>query len=205
MTPSPQPLNAAPSGDSSPVDWAAAAVFVIVFGIAIAAIRQGFTAPASLYKHYKTERVATKNVIDTDHVIPALTELVVGVVQQAGALAGMVAIPISRNDIEQSLQWAGHLQQLEALSALYTDYARIDLLLGSAVRWARARAVMGGLAVIGILPVGAHFVLVQVQTPPWLWVLGLLLAVLTGLCGLVAWFVEMGRRNQLSRLFLKYE
>jgi hypothetical protein len=202
VTPSPQAL---PPTGVSPIDWGAAAVFLIGFGVVLAAIRQGFTAPASVYRHYKDDRLATKNAIDADHVIPALTELVVQVVEQAATLAGLDIVPISRNDIEQSLQWAGHLQQLESLSTLYMDYARIDLLVGSAIRWARARSIMAGIALTGLLPVGSHFVLVEMSTAQWLWVAGIFTAVFAGIGALGAWFVEMNRRNELAELFVKYE
>src|SRR5258708_23850154 len=162
-------------------------------------------APSRVRNHYKSDRATTKDTIDADHVIPSLTELVTQVLEQAADLAGIAVIPVSRNDIEQSLQWAGHLQQLEALSDLYSDYARIDLLISSAIRWAQVRAGLVGIALVGLLPVGTHFILTRFDTSAVVWVLGLFLAGLTGLAALATWFIEMDRRNQLSKLFLKYE
>jgi hypothetical protein len=197
---SPSPTTAAQSVGSLTIDWGAVAVFAFLLAGAIAVVVRAYGAPDGVFRTYQNNLDRTKASIDGNEVIPRLVRLIEQVVARASG--GIISLPAV--EIEGSLRWAGYLEALATLSALYADLGRLDELPASIVRWARVRAVAAAIGLVALLPVGVHFSVATVSMPIGVWLGGAALALTAfGVAG-TAWFLDASDRNSLTGIFRRY-
>jgi hypothetical protein len=198
--PSPSPTAGSQSIGSLTVDWGAAAVFLVLLAGAIAVIVRAYGAPDAVFRTYQNNLDRTKAAIDSNEVIPRLVRLMEAVLFRA--TGGAISLPAV--DIEGSLRWAGHLETLAALSALYTDLGRLDELPASIVRWSRVRAVAAVIGLITLVPAAVHFSVASAPVPIDIWVGGAGTALVAFAVAGTAWFLDASNRNAMTAIFRRY-
>jgi hypothetical protein len=167
---------------------------------AIAVIVRAYSAPDAVFRTYQNNVDRTKAAIDGDEVIPRLVRLMEAVLSRA--TNGVISLPAV--DIEGSLRWAGHLDALATLSALYTDLGRLDELPASIVRWSRVRAGAAAIGLVSLVPAGVHFSVASVPVPINLWVGGVGVALVAFAVAGTAWFLDASDRNAMTAIFRRY-
>lgn len=197
---SPSPTAASQSVGVPSVDWGAAAVFIVLLGSALAVIVRAYSAPDTVFRTYQSNLDRAKATIDGNEVIPRLVRLIEQVVARASG--GVITLPAI--DIEGSLRWAGYLEALGALSALYADLGRLDELPASIVRWARVRAVGASIGLTALIPAAIHFSLTTVTIPSGLWLSTTAISLVGFAVAGTAWILEASDRNALTTIFRRY-
>ncbi len=182
------------------IDWGAAAVFLLLLGGAVAVIVRAYSAPDAVFRIYQNNLDRTKATIDSNEVIPRLVRLMQAVLSRA--TNGVISLPAA--DIEGSLRWAGHLDALATLSALYGDLGRLDELPVSIVRWSRVRAVAAAIGLVSLVPPAVHFTVATVPVPAGLWVGGVGSALIAFAVAGTAWFLDASARNAMTAIFRRY-
>jgi hypothetical protein len=194
-----------------PVDWAAAAVFVVLILGAFATFGHGWLASGRLFATYRDDRARTKAAIGGDHILPNLASLIAEVnAEVSQAVAGGSSF-VSREALSDTdtlvsnLQWAGYIQHLDALSRLYAEYARLDGLFDGAVTWARRKGVSTGISGVALVVLGSRWSLAHSHIPDLITALAGIVMLLALGGAATCWVEESYLRNRLSRLFRTYE
>lgn len=187
------------------VEWSALGVFGLVYAATFASARKGFVAPAELRARFRVDRTNARVAIMSDHVLPALVALVMDVNVRASSAAGTPTVLTDVDTISNTLESAGYLDRLEALSQLYFDYGRLDELLEIARRWARRKAWLAIAFAVALLPLIGRYGFELESISDGVFITGGLVAVILLTSAVFSWWQETTARNELSELCERYD
>ena len=191
----------------------------------VTATLRGFSAPDVLSGRYDQRCRICRVSIESNLILPLLSELIVAVNQRqlevadpfdfrlsadarsdeiASALRTAVNFMTEPDDVETALASAAYIDLLGRLSLLYVDRGRLRAHLRVAIQSGQISAVCSLLLMVGLIPLALHFGVPDTAIPTWAAVAGSVLVIATA----IAWCAYTARgimhRNQLSRLFVKY-
>jgi hypothetical protein len=193
--------------DIAHIDVVGLALVAGFYAPAFVAIKRGYQAPDTLRERYGKDRSAAKRSLTTDHILPAITNLVLDVNTRAMGDPRNPAPPedlLDAGTISATLDSAGYLHRLQSLDELYFDLGQLDELFKTAVKWARRKAwfaVAYGAALI--LPL-ARYGLDVTAIPDGLTLIDAAGSVILGTLATVSWWQEASARNRLSELCERY-
>jgi len=179
----------------------------VIYAPAFVAVRHGYQAPDTLSGRYGHDRATAKRGLTTDHILPAMTDLVVDV--NARALGdprdpSPLDVLLDAGTVSATLDSAGYLRRLQTLNDLYYELGQLDVLFDLAVRWAKRKAWFAAAYAVALIPILARYGFGVSSIPDGVVLLDSGVSLVLATLAVVSWSQEANARNRLSELCEKY-
>jgi hypothetical protein len=193
--------------DIAHIDVAGLTLMAVIYAPAFVAVRRGYQAPDTLRERYGPGRAAAKRGLTTDHILPALTSLVVDVNVRALGDPRDPSPPdvlLDAGTVSATLDSAGYLNRLQHLDELYFELGQLDALFDLAVRWAKRKAWFAAGYAVALLPLLARYGFGASSIPDGVVLIDAGVSLILATLAVVSWSQEANARNRLSELCEKY-